>query len=291
LAILLCATVGTGIAHADPKPEGESPPDQSAAADEAGASVTARADGLGALGAYWDERNEIYVVAVPSDGPNLTADDFSDLAPTIVKRLPISAKRIDKIGAALRSVAQNRDSDGHGYDFFTDLRSGKVVLTSSAPESVFADALREYGDDIEYRRVESGFTRSARINDGEPHWGGAQLDYDGQVGGLPECTSGLTVRKTSNSTKYMVTAGHCFFLNETVYGGTGLDWGDIDFLASFPAKDMELIGGTSYAGRIFTGGATGVATAIVNAGDPIVGYGYCAAVPGPTRAVTMKFRR
>ena len=73
------------------------------------------------------------------------------------------------------------------------------------------------------------------------------------VGGVrkPWCTSGYTVQL--GSTRYMVTAGHCFNGLEAVYGGTGLSWGRVTGRRDWPNTDVELIGDTSYEGRIYTG--------------------------------------
>jgi hypothetical protein len=89
-----------------------------------------------------------------------------------------------------------------------------------------------------------------------------------------DCTSGFTVKR-SGGTRFMVTAGHCFTLGESIRGGTGIDWGTVTDRAGFPAKDMELIGGTTYSGFIYVGDHVGTGVDIEGAGDPLVSANYC----------------
>jgi hypothetical protein len=110
------------------------------------------------------------------------------------------------------------------------------------------------------------------MNDSAPHFGGSYIR--GQVH-QNACTSGFTV-KNAASTRFMVTAGHCWPQGEVVFGGTNLNWGKVVNKAAFPNRDMELIGGGNYGLDIYTGLAAGNATLVKAAADPAVGpTNYC----------------
>ena len=99
-----------------------------------------------------------------------------------------------------------------------------------------AEALKQRLGDVvtlEYQDGES--TLDDRVDDGQPHWGGARI---GPVGGSNTCTSGFTV-DTGSAGKAMITAGHCFSLNQAVESGNEA-YGSIT-RRRFPTYDMEII--------------------------------------------------
>jgi hypothetical protein len=115
-----------------------------------------------------------------------------------------------------------------------------------------------------------------RRDDTPPYWGGAGLSAQGFL-----CSAGYAVQN-SVGTRFMVTAGHCFSSGATVRTESGANVVGTVSNRHLPtvtgdAKDMELVGGQSYAGRIYTGGVSSTSSIpVVAAGTAFVGYtNYC----------------
>jgi hypothetical protein len=64
-------------------------------------------------------------------------------------------------------------------------------------------------------------SRTGRLNDGEPHYGGAgiRVGYSSNTASNT-CTSGFMVRNSSGAVAGMTTAGHCFNAGAQVYSST-----------------------------------------------------------------------
>jgi hypothetical protein len=115
-----------------------------------------------------------------------------------------------------------------------------------------------------------------RRDDIPPFWGGGGIASGGGI-----CSSGYAVQNGAG-TRFMVTAGHCFANGATVWTESGARvYGTVSNrhlpTVTGDAKDMELVGGQSYAGRVFTGGIFSTTSApVVAAGTAYVGYNnYC----------------
>ncbi len=109
-----------------------------------------------------------------------------------------------------------------------------------------------------------------------PFWGGGGITSGGAI-----CSSGYAVQNGAG-TRFSVTAGHCFANGATVLTESGArTYGTVSNrhlpTVTGDAKDMELVGGQSYSGRIFTGGVTSsTSIPVVAAGTAFVGYtNYC----------------
>jgi len=161
---------------------------------------------------------------------------------------------------------------GTRYTFATyvDAKLGKVVLNSDAPDAVITGIT---GADksavvVHHEKVQGTFSRKS---DTPPFWGGAGIATPVGI-----CSAGYTVQNSAG-TRYMVTAGHCGSNGGAVTTENGgLAFGTISGNGG-PSRDMELIGGQSYAGRIYGGGVDStVSYPVVGAGDPVVGFNnYC----------------
>ncbi len=188
--------------------------------------------------------------------------------------------------AALKQVQHRIASyvanNGTRYTFgsYADPTTGDIVVESSAPAKVVArltstSAVQRGGVEVTTRRT---VTRDAwhRRDDIPSYYGGAGLSASGAL-----CSSGYAV-KNSSGTRYMVTAGHCYANGTSVRTESGANVVGTVFgralasLGSGPV-DMELIGGSSYWGRVYTGGVTSTTSApVVAAGSAYVGYSnYC----------------
>lgn len=89
----------------------------------------------------------------------------------------------------------------------------------------------------------------SRTADFPPFFGG---DLIGSAGST--CTSGFTLTNLYG-TRYSITAGHCYGLNSTVTTN-GWNMGAVNFRTwGGRQNDAELIGGGSYAGKVWIGGA------------------------------------
>ncbi len=84
--------------------------------------------------------------------------------------------------------------------------------------------------------------RSGRLNDGEPHYGGAGIrkGYNSSLSSNT-CTSGFTVRRKSDGRRGVTTAGHCFSNGDSIYSSTqfaGVVWGEGTVDNPYPAIDV-----------------------------------------------------
>jgi hypothetical protein len=262
-----------GAASANPEPNAATPAMPSEPApDEALARLQDGADAAGALGIFIDDQTGEIVVVGPSgsrkalEAANLAGDGLQ----IRILELDVSRSDVDVISQRLVALRSSEQLTGETYRFGFDPELGKVVLAATAPRSAFGDVLDAFPDLLVYREGEPA-VRTSRSNDGEPHWGGAEIT-DGSGG----CSSGYTVNKTSNGLNYMVTAGHCALLHAAItQPDTGLSYGTVASRATFPTRDMELIGGETYSGKIYVGDEIGVGRSVWTASNPALGASYC----------------
>jgi hypothetical protein len=174
--------------------------------------------------------------------------------------------------------------DGATFGSYLDPATGQIVLETDAPAGVVAAltdlgaapaAQRQAAARVQVRRATVTDTFNRR-DDIPPFWGGAGLSAEGFL-----CSSGYAVQNSAG-TRFMTTAGHCFNNGATVLSESGgATYGTVSNrhlpTVTGDAKDMELIGGQSYAGRIYTGGVTSsTSIPVVAAGSAVVGYNdYC----------------
>lgn len=96
-----------------------------------------------------------------------------------------------------------------------------------------------------------GMSRAGRLDDGEPHFGGAGIQQNAGSASTNTCTSGFTVRRNVDGGRGAMTAGHCYGGGVYVYSGPryyGYTWGKVNF----PAYDILGIrsGTETYTNRI-----------------------------------------
>jgi hypothetical protein len=192
--------------------------------------------------------------------------------------------------AAVRTIqariARYVAAHGTTYTFATylDGTTGKIVVDTNAPAGVLGPLTdlasasvdeQQASSQIQVRRntIDDNFSRR---DDVPPYYGGGGIASGGGI-----CSSGYAVRNAAG-TVFMSTAGHCFAVGATVLTESGAHtYGTVSnrhlpTITGEP-RDGELIGGQSYAGRIFTGGVTSSSSApVVAAGTAYVGYNnYC----------------
>jgi hypothetical protein len=184
-----------------------------------------------------------------------------------VQRSHFSQAAVDGLNKALTSRTWHPSAKKYAYAFHYDARADQFQVNTDAPADVTA-ALTAKGAVV---RQDAATQRDSRQNDGAPHWGGASITSGGAV-----CSSGFSV-KNGAGTRFMVTAAHCFGLGAAVSStGGGGSFGTVVNRGPFPTWDLELLGGASYGTYIYTGGAAGVGTHVIGAGDPTINFtGYC----------------
>jgi hypothetical protein len=183
-------------------------------------------------------------------------------------------------------IARYVATHGTAYTFgsYLDSTTGKIVLHTNAPASLVASltdlsgaatAQAQAASQVQVLRTGPTDTFSRR-DDIPAFYGGGGITSGGGL-----CSSGYAVQNSAG-TRFMVTAGHCFANGATVLTESGANtYGTVSNrrlpTVTGDAMDMELIGGVSYWGRIFTGGVTSSTSAVVvAAGTAFVGFAnYC----------------
>lgn len=191
----------------------------------------------------------------------------------------VDAKTAAQAKALQARIAKHVEKHGTKNTFasFADETTGKIVLQTDASADVVAKVL---GSElkgspkvvVKKERLKDSFSRR---DDVPSYWGGA-----GVTNGSGICSTGWTVQNGSG-TRFQVTAGHCFANGQNAYTELGGRWmGTVSNNAIndwWNRHDMELIGGSSYAGRIYTGGVDSTSSLpVVGSGDAVVGFtDYC----------------
>jgi hypothetical protein len=188
------------------------------------------------------------------------------------------------LAAIQQRIANYVEKHGTKYTFATylDSETGRLVLDSNAPESVMA-GLTSMSDPEQRRAVGNAKVRRTTISDTwhrrddiPSFWGGAGITNSGGL-----CSAGYAVRNSAG-TVFSVTAGHCFANGANALVESGLrSYGTVSgrrlpTVTGHP-MDMELLGGQSYAGRVYTGGVVSTTSRpVVAAGAAFAGYtNYC----------------
>jgi hypothetical protein len=277
IAATLVTGVGTAAAADDVKPVSREVA-KMAAPDADVAAAAARIDAEGtALGSYWDPERLQLVVAVGPDSDIGDAEAEKLVQGSYrLEQLKITRKEADGIREEIASREFAPEAPKYSYASHLDLQTGRVLLQTDAPAEVTAGLLKEHPE-IALQESKPAQDMFHRRDDIPSFWGGASITSGGGT-----CSAGFTVRKPSG-TRFMTTAAHCWSVGSTVRTPTGTFFGSVTqrgTLNSFwfwDNRDVELIGGSSYAARVYTGGVFSTSSkAVVGAGDPVAGFtGYC----------------
>jgi hypothetical protein len=275
-AVALMTGVSTAAA-ADEKPAPRETV-KAVAVDAEASAAAARIDEQGsALGSYWDpERGELAVVL----GPDSSLDEESVkrlvAGPYRLERLEIAKKTADSIRSEIAAREFSPEAAKYSYSSHLDLQSGRVVLKTDAPAAVTERLVKEHP---EIELVESKPTEDLfhRRDDIPSFWGGASIRSGGGT-----CSTGFTVKKPSGA-RFITTAAHCFSVGSIVrtppgtFVGSVVQRGTLGSIWFWDNRDVELIGGSSYAPRVYTGGVFSTSSrGVVGAANPVAGFtGYC----------------
>jgi hypothetical protein len=188
-----------------------------------------------------------------------------------------SAERLRDAESVIAARAWHPRAAEAPFGYGLDAHTSTYVATFNPEDSDVADALKaRLGDlvTIEY----GDLSRRGRMNDGEPHYGGAAI-HPGNLSGN-NCTSGFTVR-LSNGNKGSVTANHCFrdsgdVNGRNVYSGSEY-YGQTDGGSGFPEFDMVRIHpfGETYDNKIHVDPCCPDVRTVTGRGNPSVGEFLC----------------
>ena len=275
-ALISAVTFVTGVSAANAADEKPAPREvvKAPAVDADASAAAARIDAEGsALGSYWDpERSELAVVVGPdsnigeAEAKRLVGGSFR------LERLDIAKKTADAIR---EDIAGSLAGDKYSLASHLDLQTGRVVLETDAPASETERLVKEHPE-IELRESKPTTDVFHRRDDIPAFWGGASIRSGGT------CSTGFTVRKPSGA-RFITTAAHCFSVGATVrtptltFVGTVAQRGTLNSPFFWVNRDVELIGGSSYGARVYTGGVFSTTSrGVIGAGDPVAGFtGYC----------------
>jgi hypothetical protein len=208
----------------------------------------------------------------------------ADQAPdrSSARRAPSSATT-EALTAIQRRISDYVAANGTKYTFASYLDSaGRVVVDTNAPASVTSGLTRLSNTRQRLAAGNAQIRRSTikdtfhRRDDIPSFWGGAGITNAGGI-----CSAGYAVQNASG-TRFSVTAGHCFANGANALVESGLrSYGTVSgrrlpTVTGHP-MDMELLGGQSYAGRVYTGGVVSTTSRGVAAGGAAsAGYSaYC----------------
>ncbi len=207
-------------------------------------AVTEKAIAEGAIG-----------VAVRADGSVLVRLPRGRSAPlrsmpaeTAIRASQFSAESLDSLSKYLASGAWFPDAQRFPYAFYYDAATDTIVVQTGAPSASTLSLRQQHPREITIRAEAVSRLSGARTLDGAPHYGAAQL-FDG----ISTCTAAFTIRV--GSTNYGMTANHCYQPGVDITSGPYY-YGRVVNRPPYPAYDFTEIGGSSYAGRIYSGSAT-----------------------------------
>jgi hypothetical protein len=228
----------------------------------------------GALGYFLDETGGIVVVIPSSGSSSFDARDAASLGISVsVETRDFERAEIDAITemVAARQWVPRVPGAREPFTIF-DAKRGRVRIYTDAPVSVFQDVLDKYPGKINFvgRAIVP-----LRIEDIEPHWGGAVLESPQHPG--VGCSSGFSVRNAQNNHR-MLTAGHCYAEGARVNSPEGTTFGVVKNRSAWPNIDSELVGesGVTMEGRIYAGLPNSTTSIPVGgAADPQFGSSYC----------------
>jgi hypothetical protein len=161
-----------------------------------------------------------------------------------------SGARIAAAADLLQARAWHPDAAKASFGFSLDASDSRLYVSFDPAFASAADAARAAFGDVAVVTL-GGSSRAGRLDDGEPHWGGAGVRVGS--GGITTntCTTTFIVRRNSDGRRGGLSAGHCFTNGNSIYSSTqfwGTAWGEYDY----PRFDMIGIAsaGETYDNRI-----------------------------------------
>lgn len=230
----------------------------------------------GALGYYLDSQGAIVIVVPTSGSSTLEVSDATALGITVsIETRDIELSEVDEIKRLVTARGWRPRRPGVREPFVMfHAEDGRVRIYSDAPVDEFQHVLDRFPGRVDYR----GPIVQLRIEDIEPHWGGARMISPDHPGA--DCTSGFSVWNSNNKPR-ILTAGHCYAIGSRVNSPEGTTFGIVKDRSGYTEMgiDAELVGqsGVSMAPKIYIGGinSTSSLPVVGPAQDPLRGYPYC----------------
>ncbi|HEX2051919.1 MAG TPA: S1 family peptidase [Actinomycetota bacterium] len=239
-------------------------------------------DGL--VGIALDHHNEQVVVVVDTARVREDAlqselraelrDAYGGQQPAFTVRVGPACVPADELAHAanvLRQRAWHPRADEVEFSYYLDPRTSTFSATFDELDRDVGDALaKELGASVVVRY--GGPSRLDRLNDADPHWGGAGI---GPAPSANDCTSGFSV-SISTGGRGSVTAGHCYNNGQNLWSGTqyyGLTAGE----SGYPTWDMIRINpnGETFTNGIWVDPCCPSGRTVTGRGDPSVGTLLC----------------
>lgn len=174
--------------------------------------------------------------------------------------------------ATIRDRSWHTDANKASYGFYVDASTSTVTITFGPDGRDAGQALAAtLGDAVTIRYAEP--TRLGRLNDGQPHWGGAGV---GSPSNNNHCTSGFTVVVPSGNWG-SVSAGHCFNNNQNIWSGSQY-YGGGKGKSNYPQFDMIRIApfGQSFTNRLHVDPCCPSVRTVIDNHNPSYGSYVCA---------------
>lgn len=235
----------------------------------------------GGLGTYVAS-DGTFVIVVPSSGSSsITEPALPELeVPIRLETRDIEPREIDAINEVVAARAWHPEAKNYSLGIGFDAQSGRVRVDTNAPEAVLRPLLDLYPNKIFSQYVSLEPTTHIHGADFQPHWGGAKLVDNAAPGGGYDydCTSGFAVNNVNGNPR-MVTAGHCFTLNEEVHSPDGSSFGTVTKLEDWAShtNDFELLGGggIDHQGKIYVTDNSDASRWVDSAGNTGFGVESC----------------
>jgi hypothetical protein len=193
---------------------------------------------------------------------------------------PGTQKALENLQKRIQKRAEKRNA-GESFAVSVNGETGRIELQTSASEEVAQQLLDSDPDPASRAEAKKAKVEIVspikhdwnRRDDIPAFWNGAGLNSGGGL-----CSNGYAARRNSDGRNVAVTAGHCFAVGATVKNESGTQtFGQvIDRHYGGTYDDFELISGSSYAGRVYTGDVNSTSSIpVVSAGGAYVGSDYC----------------
>jgi hypothetical protein len=183
-----------------------------------------------------------------------------------------------QLAAARTFLDRRMKAAPDGWGYYLDAHDSTYHVTLSPGRTIAAAALTSSLGD----RVRIEYETSAlldRLNDGQPHWGGAGIHAGSYSSN--NCTSGFTVGLPGGN-RGSVTAAHCFDDGQGI-NGRNVRSGSVDYggqtagASNYPSYDMVRIGngGHTWDNKIHVDPCCPTVRTVVASGNPSVGDFIC----------------
>ncbi|BCJ77841.1 hypothetical protein CS0771_73850 [Catellatospora sp. IY07-71] len=194
------------------------------------------------------------------------------VAATEVKVGCFSADRLIAADELLFARAWHPDAAAATFSYYLDAADSRYRVSFDPAYPEAAQALRDTLGDVAEVTLD-GAARTGRLNDGEPHFGGAGLRAGS--GATNTCTSGFIARR-SDGRIGGTTAAHCFSNGQSIYSSTQY-WGAASGETNYPAYDIMFVSSSAetYDNKIHTDPCCPTERFVTAKRNPVIGDSVC----------------